>query len=186
MNIEVAIRSNLYLDTIQYYSSLLDILEENNLKKDNIILDPAQIQDEKELKKRPNFSIKFLKLIEDIRNRGFKLGTNPLKRRIIYCQGIAKSSYVIDYNGKILTCPGGIGIPDFYIGDVFNGIDIEKHKKFLNLSPLSSQKCQECPIIGFCGGGCMKDYYTAYSRINLGVCIPARFDLTDYLKLLEA
>ena len=186
LNVEVAIRSNLYTDTVQYYPLLLDILEKNNLKNDNIILDPEQIQDVKELKKRYEFAIKFIKIINEIRDRGFKLATNPLERRVIYCSGISKSSYVIDYNGKILTCPGGIGIPDFEIGDVFNGIDTEKHKKFLKLSPLSSSKCRECPIIGFCGGGCMKDYYTIYGEINIGECIPARYDLDDYLNLLES
>ena len=185
-NVEVAIRSNLYTDTVQYYPLLLDILEENNLKNDNIILSPAQIQDVEELKKRHDFSIKFIKIINEIRDRGFKLGINPLGRKIIYCSGISKSSYVIDYNGKILTCPGGIGIPDFEIGDVFNGIDTEKHKKFLNLSPLSSSKCRECPIIGFCGGGCMKEYHTVHGEINIGECTPAIYDLDDYLNLLES
>jgi len=99
---------------------------------------------------------------------------------------MAKSSYVIDYNGKILTCPGGIEIRDFEIGDVFNGIDIEKQKKFLNLSPLSSSKCRECPIIGFCGGGCMKDYFISHGEINIGECVLARYDLDNYLNLLKS
>ena len=124
-------------------------------------------------------------IINEIRNRGFKFGPFPLERKIVYCGGVTKSSYVIDYNGKILTCPGGIGISEFEIGDVFKGIDEKKHKKFLNLSPLHISKCRNCPIIGFCGGGCMMDYYIAHGKIGIGECTLARYGLEKYLALLE-
>jgi len=84
LNFKLAIRSNLYTDTVEYYPLLLDILEENNLKNNNFILAPAQIQDIKELKMRRDFSVKFIKILNEIRDRGFKLGPNPLGRRIIY------------------------------------------------------------------------------------------------------
>lgn len=76
------------------------------------------------------------------------------ERRVFRC-GLGTTSASVAYNGNIFACQEQDSRDTgdyFYIGDIFNGIDIEKHKKILNdynkktvLISSNKELCKSCP-----------------------------------------
>lgn len=66
---------------------------------------------------------------------------------------------LIDPDGRIYKCWGLIGKEQFVVGE----LDKEEFKpiyyKFVGRNPLHYEKCRNCDILPFCGGGCFHEAY---------------------------
>lgn len=83
---------------------------------------------------------------------------NP-NRKVIRC-GLGTSSFSIGYDGKIFACQEQDSRDTndyFYIGDIYNGIDREKHLQIIQdywknaiIKNKNSQKCESCELRQVC------------------------------------
>jgi uncharacterized protein len=69
----------------------------------------------------------------------------------------------IDPDGNILPCDNFIGIPRYYMGNVFSEMDKAHQKTFKKIRAAYSQTCQECWARHLCGGWCP---YFSHNRNN--------------------
>lgn len=72
-------------------------------------------------------------------------GTAKMDNTVYRC-GTGTTSFSVCPNGDITTCQEKISNPTTIIGNVFDGIDREKHKKYLEFyfNSLSKLKCKQC------------------------------------------
>ncbi len=179
--IHVALRSNLYLKYLNEYPRLLDELEKYGINKKYVHLGIEFVHPD-EIRNYPIISRKFLDLYHHARSRGFNI-LLPFRIQRIPGGAITSNSFVIDYNGDIYKCWGLVGLKQFKVGSVQEGISERAHGKFLDLSPLDNPKCMDCPMLAFCGGGCLYNSYLNSGELNLGFCPFPRYNFEEYLKL---
>lgn len=70
------------------------------------------------------------------------------------CELHDRHAYAIDPAGTIYKCPGFLGFPEWGIGHVERGLDVDRYEHFLSLTP-KSQPCGGCSDRPNCGGGCL-------------------------------
>ena len=81
---------------------------------------------------------------------------NPRKKD--YGCGGGKTFLGVSVDGSIYFCSALAGLPEFKMGDVFNGIDPEKKQRFdRDLYVDSREPCNTCWARYLCGGGCIYD-----------------------------
>lgn len=74
-----------------------------------------------------------------------------------------RNRVAVDDKGDLFACSVMNGNKDFYIGNIYDGIDQDKQNKFLNSNVKESKKCQACWCHSLCRGECM-----AISYMNSG------------------
>ena len=75
-----------------------------------------------------------------------------------YGCGGGKTFLGVSADGGIYFCSAFASIPEFKMGDVFNGIDPQKKEQFdYNLHIDNRKSCQTCWAKYLCGGGCAYD-----------------------------
>lgn len=88
--------------------------------------------------------------------------------RIIIQSGVTRrcnagiNKFSIDSDGRLYPCDSFLGIKEYCIGDIYNGLNDVYHE-FKNIRNYSVEKCKVCWAKHLCGGDC---YYHAY--INNG------------------
>lgn len=65
----------------------------------------------------------------------------------------------VDENGKLYACSVMNGNENFCIGNIFDGIDLEKRNRFTQCNIEQSEKCQKCWCKNICRGECMTISY---------------------------
>jgi uncharacterized protein len=74
----------------------------------------------------------------------------------------------VDACGNVYPCHGLVGIEQFKIGNVIDGINLEKLEEFLAQVHLVNKKsCSTCFARDFCGGGCCHYFYLTNGNLNL-------------------
>ncbi|NJE61217.1 radical SAM protein [Thermococcus sp. 21S7] len=179
--VHVALRSNLYLKYIKEYPKLLDELDRYGINKKYLHIGIGFVHPD-EIKNYPLISKKFLNLYLQIKRRGFSI-TLPFYVQRIPCGAITNNSFVIDYNGDIYKCWALVGLKQFKVGTVQKGISEKTHRKFLSLNPLNNLKCRDCPMLMFCGGGCIYNNYLHSGKLDLGFCPFQKYSFREYLQL---
>ncbi len=70
-----------------------------------------------------------------------------------------RNNFGVGADGGLYPCDSFIGMKEFRLGDVFNGLDSEKQKDFLRNTMVDEKPiCRDCWARYLCGGGC---YYAA-------------------------
>lgn len=64
-------------------------------------------------------------------------------------------SLSIDYKGDIYICPVELNNENFKIGDIYNGIDINKREKLREYTVDNIETCKSCWARYLCGGECL-------------------------------
>lgn len=101
-----------------------------------------------------NFQLAFLKTtlpLAQLFNIDF--GQNELKAKYYYCSSVSPfiKGYYIDNKLDCYRCPYSVGNKDFSIGNIKREIITETWERhFL----LSLPECLNCPLGGYCSGGC--------------------------------
>ena len=102
---------------------------------------------------------KSFKMVKE--NQIYQLSPKKKRRNCIRC-GLGTGMGSIGYNGNIYGCQEQNSqekSSHFYIGDIYNGIDINKHssllKEYLNVEKVvcgeKPDYCNTCPLINICG-----------------------------------
>jgi len=79
--------------------------------------------------------------------------SSPLETSVTFCGAVSGSSLCVKPNGKIFLC----GYSQTEVGDIWQGVDFAKGKYFQIASgrlPGRNERCYDCEIESFCGGGC--------------------------------
>lgn len=158
----VSLRVNVDQANLNSVPELLNWLKDNNFQRPNLIINFGQIRATTEQSgKRGTFCIsdyswgkEFLRLTNIARDMGFKAHFGL--PRLLFCGAYSKGSVVFDPEGNLVTCWEGIGDKRFIIGNVnSNPVYNQNAETFWKRNPLDFEKCKNCDIIGFCGGGCI-------------------------------
>lgn len=88
------------------------------------------------------------------------LETGPcINKRMTGC-GAGTEYLSVSPTGEIYPCHQFVGIAEFMLGNVFEGIKRQDiRNKFANISILSKSECQSCFAKYNCGGGCIANAY---------------------------
>lgn len=89
------------------------------------------------------------------------------------CDG-GKNRLVVGREGNIYTCSVMNGCEDFYIGNIYQGIDEKKRRNYSRAVDNMSEECAECWAAYICSGECSAvSYYTHNElyRPNLKLCM---------------
>ena len=79
--------------------------------------------------------------------------------KLAHCYAMNGEAAFVDAKGDIYACSSLVGDNDFYIGNVFSGIEaslVEKTKSFI---AQSMEFCRQCDDFKRCGGGCFARWY---------------------------
>lgn len=87
-----------------------------------------------------------------------QLGNND-KSNFNHCYAVKGEAAFVAADGKIYACSSFIGNDEFYLGDVYSGIDEEKVTMLRDRIKKSMHFCTECKDFDVCGGGCFARWY---------------------------
>lgn len=76
-----------------------------------------------------------------------------------HCYAMRGEAAFVDAKGDIYACSSLVGEKDFYIGNVFAGLDETLVEKIANNISLAMRFCKECADFHTCGGGCFARWY---------------------------
>ena len=124
-------------------------------------------------------------IIDDTHDSGFdtfrgkiKQVLNPQEKRQYGCGG-GKTYFGVDVKGDIYFCSAFGSLPEYKMGDVWEGLDSEKDAKFRNDLHVDNRKgCSTCWARNLCGGGCAYDARVATGSSegpNPAACERTRF-----------
>lgn len=91
---------------------------------------------------------------------------NKIKSPCTNC-GSGTDTLCVSQSGKIYYCTHFTGMKDFYLGNVFQGIDLSLKKKILSKTSFKKKKkCQACSVRYICGGGCNAVNHSLSGRVD--------------------
>ncbi len=103
-----------------------------------------------------------------------------------------RSKFAVNQKGELFACSVMNGNRNFYVGNIYDGIDEEKQAKFRNSNIEMSEKCKKCWCRNICAGECMAISYlkskTLYEpddflcRIK-NLLIPKAITFVEYLRV---
>lgn len=76
-----------------------------------------------------------------------------------HCHAMNGQTAYVDAEGNIYACGSLIGNEAFYLGNVDNGIDVNKQEKIANYIKESMNFCLSCASFPHCGGACFARWY---------------------------
>lgn len=97
--------------------------------------------------------------------------------------GLGTNGCSINYKGDLFSCQEQDSRDTneyFYIGNIYTGVDFNKHSELLNdymnnfdIICQIPEECNNCPLVKICSGGCVsvnKDLYNNMNYVNSIVC----------------
>jgi len=102
---------------------------------------------------------------------GFKINIKSLLRTGA-CTNKKENSFVIDPGGKIYKCPTGVGVSEFFIGDIEESNKVVKdfQSKFIELETWNNSVCLNCCYLPLCLGGCRFLSFIKTNRMDERFC----------------
>ena len=89
-----------------------------------------------------------------------------IKEKYVYRCYAARAKISITANGYIYPCDSFVGMKDFCIGNIYDGIDREKQTQFENQSIFNRISCKDCWARFTCGGDCFHNSYITTGNIS--------------------
>jgi uncharacterized protein len=80
--------------------------------------------------------------------------TRVVKERIPYFCGAFRTYFALSQDGGFYPCHRFVGMEDYRMGDIDNGMDLRLQEKILDLAVDNRPVCKDCWARYFCGGGC--------------------------------
>ena len=105
-----------------------------------------------------------------------------------YCEANRGQYYVYDPEGNIYACPEAIGNPQYAIGfynDERVSLNKEAYSIWSNRCILNIDRCLDCEIAPFCGGGCAYAAIKNNGDINDPYCNNAKEVLREYINSIK-
>ena len=98
----------------------------------------------------PNIEIRFIEKVKKNMEQ-----SNPF----VHCHIIRGTGCYVEPDGDLYSCSSFSGNPDFYIGDVVNGIDQGRLCFIEDKFKTVMDKCYQCEDLNICGGACFARAY---------------------------
>lgn len=76
-----------------------------------------------------------------------------------HCYAMNGEAAFVDAKGDIYACSSLVGKSDFYIGNVFTGLEASLVDKTKHFIAQSMDFCRKCDVFAKCGGGCFARWY---------------------------
>lgn len=84
----------------------------------------------------------------------------------VYSCGSGRSYLSVDPKGDLYLCQRFVGMKDYKMGNITDGLDENARRKVLNNYVNNREDCKNCWARYFCGGGCYHDAVMANGNIN--------------------
>ncbi len=82
--------------------------------------------------------------------------TRVVRERLAYYCGAARTYLALSQDGAFYPCHRFVGMDDYRMGDLENGLDLRLQDRILALTVDARATCKDCWARYFCGGGCWK------------------------------
>ena len=76
-----------------------------------------------------------------------------------HCYAMNGEAAFVDAKGDIYACSSLVGNADFYLGNVYNGLEPALIEKTKQVIAESMDFCRQCDDFKLCGGGCFARWY---------------------------
>jgi uncharacterized protein len=154
----VVIRVNVDQENSPHLTKLLKILNPWRKKEISFFLgDIAEASNPKQNKSLNIFDYKKIekKFYDDAEKAGFKTHRDPLlKSNVVYCGASWGSPSFVGPDGELYACDEEFCNKDCSVGNVFDGYDKKKARRWLKYNVINLKRCLNCKHIFFCGGPC--------------------------------
>lgn len=193
---EVVLRINVWPQNVKGIYDLLDYLQEDGYKeKNNLILGFHPVLNYFEAVKdklcelvysETQWSKHALEFYDLARNKGFRNIDLPLSfPRLIYCGATSFKVFHILPDGRIATCWAvGGGMDNFVIGSIHGETKkeyLENIERLKNYNPFKQEKCKNCKVSAFCGGGCLAQAISNNGDMEKSICSYIANDPEEHL-----
>lgn len=184
--VKINLGGNFEKDNYRDFPLLLDYLEQEDLTPEKlgvIKFDPVAKRSERVMNPtdyrggcmsldEPWLLDATVVLREEILKRGYK--TSNMRPKL--CMVESQHSYVVNYDGKIYKCPGFIGMEEFAVGSLEEGIS--DYTKSYNLGIWKNEECADCEYLPLCYGGCRYMIFLREGNVNTLDCQREYLDAT--------
>ncbi len=100
-----------------------------------------------------------------------------------HCYAMNGEAAFVDAKGDIYACSSLVGNSDFYIGNVFTGIELPLVDKTKGVIAASMSFCRDCADFAKCGGGCFARWYGFEDKAAYGAeCSMKRISIAQLQK----
>ncbi len=100
-----------------------------------------------------------------------------------HCYAMNGEAAFVDAKGDIYACSSLVGNSDFYIGNVFTGIELPLVDKTKGVIADSMSFCRDCADFAKCGGGCFARWYGFEDKAAYGAeCSMKRISIAQLQK----
>ena len=181
--VDIEVGGNYDADNYPEFVGLLDILESAGLGPDRLYavkFDPIfQHTEDRALQKKSRMGCQsydepwILEADRLLRKEILKRGYHTGKPGPLCCMIENPDSLVINNNGDFFKCPCFVGVPEYCVGNLENGM--ADYKNQYGLGVWKNRKCLECVYLPLCFGGCRHMTYMQTGRIDGVSC------MKDYL-----
>lgn len=204
---QINLRVNINQYNINYLKELEDFLKSKKwIDSPNFRFDLAPVTDhtadnavdtisEDEIIKKlnekfPNYMENRLSMFRVISHimRGTSENAKKDFAKYTYCEANRGQYYVYDPEGNIYACPEAIGNPQYAIGfynDERVSLNKEAYSIWSNRCILNIDRCLDCEIAPFCGGGCAYAAIKNNGVINDPYCNNAKEVLREYINSIK-
>lgn len=212
--IPVVVRVNTTVESSQYLDNFFNDLEDLGwLQKGNIRVDIAPVtnhfneQNHKDIYQESNVLQAILKNSNVVKYLGDKVtftadmfritgylrclfneklhfNINPTMR---YCEATYLSTYAVGPDSNVYLCTDAIGRENLAAGKYYPQLQLndEYIEQLKQRSVFSMEKCKDCNIAFFCGGGCPTAALKEYHDAQKGYCGNAKELMADFLEQIE-
>jgi uncharacterized protein len=97
---------------------------------------------------RKNRYFNYTNLVKFIRT------TRVVRERTPYFCGAFRTYFALSQDGGFYPCHRFVGMEEYRMGDIDNGLNLRLQEKIVNLSVDNRPSCRDCWARYFCGGGC--------------------------------
>lgn len=112
-----------------------------------------------------------------------KFKINPTIR---YCEATYLSTYAVGPDGYVYLCTDAIGREDLSAGKYYPKLQLNKQyiEQLRNRNVFEMEKCKDCNIATFCGGGCPTAALKEYNNAAMNYCGNAKEVVEDFFNRL--
>lgn len=114
----------------------------------------------------------------------FKYKISPTIR---YCEATYLSTYAVGPDGYVYLCTDTIGRTELAAGKYYPKLELNKEyiNQLKNRNVFEMEKCRDCSIATFCGGGCPTAALKEHHNAALNYCGNAKEVVTDFFDRIK-
>lgn len=166
----------------QASNSIKELMDENEIVKKIMEIFPSDNPENRV------FRLTMFRVLNHLNKvLGLTAGSIDSYSLLTYCEANRGQFYVFTPDGYIYACPELAGTKQNYIGTFDDELHLisEEKEKWSSRSVVRMNKCRECSIAPFCGGGCAYAALKVNQDIDDAVCDNAQNVLKEYIESIK-